>query len=127
MKVLLLTFVVLCSAMGSVVAQKKSTFMGDLVVGELAGKNEATREITIKYPGKEGTEIFSGILADDCKLKLEMSGGGDLMLSEIVQGTHIRVFYKNRSEKVSGQEKKINKISRLEVLGKIGISEYVKS
>ena len=117
MKVLLLTIVVLCSAMGSVVAQKKSTFMGDLVVGELAGKNEATREIAIKYPGKEGAEIFSGILADDCKLKLEMSGGGDLMLSEIMQGTHIRVFYKNRSEKVSGQEKKINKISRLEVLG----------
>ena len=30
---------------------------------------------------------------------------------------HIRVFYKTRGEKVSGQEKKINKISRLEVLG----------
>jgi hypothetical protein len=30
---------------------------------------------------------------------------------------YIRVFYKTRSEKVSGQEKKINKISRLEVLG----------
>ena len=117
MKALLLTIVVLCSAMGSVVAQKKSTWLGDLMVGELAGKDEATREIIIKYPGKQGTEIFSGILADDSKLKLGMSGGRDLTLSEIALGMHIRVFYKTRSEKVSGQEKKINKISRLEVLG----------
>ena len=117
MRALLLTILVLCGAMGSVVGQKKSTLLGDLVVGELAGKDEATREITIKYPGKEGTESFSGIVADDAKLKLGMSGGRDLMLSEIAPGMHIRVFYKTRSEKVSGQEKKINKISRLEVLG----------
>jgi hypothetical protein len=117
MKALLLTIVVLCSAMGPVVAQKKSTLFGDIVIGELAGKDEATREITIKYPGKEGTEIFSGTLTDDSKLKSGMSGGRDLMLSEIALGMHIRVFYKTRSEKVSGQEKKINKISRLEVLG----------
>ena len=117
MKALLLAVVVLCGAMGSVVAQKKSTWLGDLVIGELAGKDEATREITIKYPGKEGTEIFSGTLADDSKLKSGMSRGRDLMLSEIALGMHIRVFYKTRSEKVSGQEKKINKISRLEVLG----------
>jgi len=117
MKALLLTIVVLCSAMGSVVAQKKSTFLGDIVIGELAGKDEATREITIKYPGKQGTEIFSGTVADDSKLNLGMSRGRDLILSEIALGMHIRVFYKTRSEKVGGQEKKINKISRLEVLG----------
>jgi hypothetical protein len=103
--------------MGSVVAQKKSTWLGDLMVGELAGKDEATREISIKYPGKQGTEIFSGILADDSRIKLGMSRGRDLMLSEIAPGMYIRVFYKARSEKISGQEKKINKISRLEVLG----------
>ena len=70
MKVLLLTIVVLCGAIGSVVAQKKSTFMGDIVIGELTARDEATREITLKYPGKEGTEIFSGILVDDYKLKM---------------------------------------------------------
>jgi hypothetical protein len=31
---------------------------------------------------------------------------------------HIRVFYKSINEKVSGQEKKINKISRIDYLGK---------
>ena len=115
MKALLLTAIIL-AAIGSNVAQKKSTFMGDIVVGELTGKDEATREITIKYPGKEGPEIFSGILADDYKLKTQ--DGRVWQLSEIVPGMHIRVFYKAAHEKVSGQEKKINKISRIDYLGK---------
>jgi hypothetical protein len=117
MKALLLTVVVLCGAIGSVVAQKKSTVAGDLVIGELTGRDEATREITVKYPGKEGTEIFSGILVDDYKLKMADDNRRDLMLSELVPGLHVRVFYKTHREKVNGQEKKINKISRLELLG----------
>ena len=51
-KALLLTVVIL-GAIGSSVAQKKSTLMGDIVIGELAARDEATREVTIKYPGKE--------------------------------------------------------------------------
>jgi hypothetical protein len=117
MKALSLTFLVLCGAVGFVVAQKKSTFVGDLVIGELTGKDEATREITIKYPAIEGTEIFTGILADDSRLKMGERGVRDLMLSEILPGMYIRVFYKTRRETVSGQEKRINKITRLEVLG----------
>src|SRR5829696_771788 len=103
MKALLLTLIVLCGAIGSVLAQKRSTFVGDLVIGELTGKDEATREITIKYRGKEGTEIFTGILADDSKLKMGERGIRNLMLSEILPGMHIRVFYKIRREKVSGE------------------------
>ena len=118
MKALLLTAVVLCAAMSSVVAQKKSTVMGDIVIGELTDKDEATREITVKYPGKEGPEIFSGLLVDDSKLRMGEGGLLELQLSEIVPGLHIRVFYKSGEEKVSGQKRKINKISRLEVLGK---------
>src|SRR5215217_8344685 len=117
MKGLLLIIVILCGAMGSVVAQKRKTIIGDFVVGELTGKDEATREITIKYPGKEGPEIFSGILADDYKLKMAEGSFRVLSLSDIVAGLYIRVFYKTRNEKVNGQEKKINKISHLEVLG----------
>jgi hypothetical protein len=121
MKALLLTALILAAAMGPTMAQKKSTLMGDIVIGELTGKDEATREITIKYPGKEGPEIFSGILADDYKLKSE--DGRVWQLSEIVPGMHIRVFYKAGHEKVSGQEKKINKISRIDYLGK---DEYAR-
>jgi hypothetical protein len=108
MKALLLTAIILGGAIGSSVAQKKSTFMGEIVVGELTGRDEATREITVKYPGKEGPEIFSGILVDGYKLKMNDSRS-DLKLSEIVPGMYIRLFYKTA--------KKINKISKIEVLG----------
>jgi hypothetical protein len=70
MKALLLTVVILAGAMGSRVAQKKSTLMGDIVIGELTARDEVTREVTIKYPGKEGPEIFSGILVDGYKVKM---------------------------------------------------------
>ena len=121
MKALLLTALILGGAIMSTVAQKKSTLFGDIVIGELTGKDEATREITIKYPGKEGPEIFRGILADDYKLKSQ--DGRVWHLSEIVPGMHIRVFYKTGHEKVSGQEKKINKVSRIDYLGK---DEYAR-
>ncbi|HEU4836269.1 MAG TPA: hypothetical protein VFS90_17695 [Pyrinomonadaceae bacterium] len=118
MKALLLTAVVLGAAISPVVAQKKSTFMGDIVIGELAGRDDATREITIKYPGKEGPEIFSGILADNYRLRREDGRPIGLTLNEILPGMHIRVFYKKDHEKVSGQEKQVNKIVRLDFLGK---------
>jgi hypothetical protein len=44
--------------------------MGDIVIGELTARDEVTREVTIKYPGKEGPEIFSGILVDGYKVKM---------------------------------------------------------
>ena len=47
MRALLLTVVILFGAIGSVVAQKKNTLIGDLVIGELTGIDEATREITL--------------------------------------------------------------------------------
>jgi len=110
MKALLLAAVILGVGMSSIVAQKKSTLMGDIVVGELTGRDEASREITVKYPGKEGTEIFYGILAEGYKLKMEDGNRRDLKLSEIVPGLHIRVFYK-------ADRQKVNKISRIDVLG----------
>jgi len=116
MKALLLTALILGGAILSAVAQKKSTLMGNIVIGELIGRDDATREITIKYPGKEGPEIFSGILAADYRFKSE--DGRVWQLTEIVPGMHIRVFYKSSNEKVSGQDKKVNKISRIDYLGK---------
>jgi len=110
-KEILLLAVMVVGLVTPVAAQKKSTFMGDIVIGELAERDEVTREITIKYPGKEGTtEIFSGILADDFRLRREDGRPGNVELNEILPGMHIRVFYKS--------EKKVNKIHRLDFLGK---------
>lgn len=117
MKTFLLAVVVLCGAIVPVTAQKRDTLMGDIVIGELTGKDEATREITIKYPGKQGAEIFSGILVDGYKLRTAEGTPLELKLNEIVPGMYIRVFYKSGDEKVGGHKKKINKISRLDVLG----------
>lgn len=117
MKALLLTMVVLCGATVSVVAQKKSTLMGDIVIGEVTKKDEATREIALEYPGKEGTEIFSGFLVDGYKLRMAEGSLRELNLSELVPGMYIRMFYKTGNMKISGQEKKINKITKIEVLG----------
>ena len=117
MKALLLAAVILGAALSPVVAQKKSTFLGDIVVGQLTGKDETTREITIKYPGEKGPEIFIGILVDGYKIRMENDSRRDLKLNEIIPGMHIRVVYKSGREKINGQETKINKISRLEVLG----------
>ena len=116
MKLLLLTAVILGGVIMPAMGQKKSTLFGDIVIGELTGRNEATREITIKYPGKEGPEIFSGILADDYRFR--SVDGRVWQLSEITPGMHIRVFYKSIDEKVSGQKTKVNKISRLDYLGR---------
>jgi hypothetical protein len=93
MKVLLLMVVLLGVLISTGVAQKKSTIMGDIVIGELTGMDEATHEITIKYPGKEGTEIFSGILVDGYKLRREDGRPGNVEFNEILPGMHIRVFY----------------------------------
>lgn len=123
MRALLLAAMILGVAIGPIAAQKKSTIMGDIVIGELTGRDEATREITLKYPGNDGPEIFSGILVDGYKLKTADGGPSDLKLNEIVPGTRIRVFYKTGHEKVNGQEKKINKVSRIDFLGK---DEYVR-
>lgn len=82
--------------------------MGDLVIGELTAKDEATGGITVKYLGKNGPEIFSGILAEGYKLRIAEGGTRSLNLSDFALGSHIRVFYKGG---------KINKISRMEFLG----------
>jgi hypothetical protein len=110
MKAMLITAMILWVAPGSVVAQKKSTLMGDIVIGQLTGMNAATREITIKYPGKQGPEIFTGTLADSYKLKTGDNIPQDLKLSEVTPGMQLRLFYKT--------EKEINRIVRVDILGK---------
>jgi len=104
----LITAIILCGLAGSVVAQKKKMFLGTMVIGEVVGTVQDTREITIKYPGKEGTETFIGILADTYKLNI----------NEITPGARVKVIYKTKQENVGGQKKDINSIFQLDFLGK---------
>ena len=119
MKASLLTAVmVLCSLTVFVVAQKKSTIAGDIVIGEVNAIDDATREITIKYPGKQGTEIFTGNLSSGYKVKMLDGKAREIKVSEIPPGAWVRVFYKSGDETISGSRKKVNKVSRIDVLGK---------
>lgn len=103
----LITAVILCALAGSVVAQKKKMFLGTMVIGEVVGTVQDTREITIKYPGKEGTETFVGMLADTYKLNI----------NEITPGVRVKVIYKTKHENVGGQKKNINSIFQVDFLG----------
>lgn len=118
MKRMLLTAVILCGLIVSVVAQKRNSLIGDFVIGEVASADAATREITIKYPGKEGMEVFSGVLASDDTLKIR-----GISVREITPGIQVRVLYKSEDEKINGQKKKINRILILNFLGK---DEFVR-
>jgi hypothetical protein len=113
----LLKVVILCGLIGSVAAQKKETFYGKFVIGEVTGANESTREITIKYPGEAGPEVFSGFLIDGYRLKLKDGNQRELKINEITPGIRVRAFFKNDKEYVSGQKKKIYRIVRFEFLG----------
>ena len=115
--------VILCNLTGYIVAQKKTTLLGDLVIGEVVKADETAREITIKYSGKEGTEIFDGILAEGYKLRMEDGSVGKWQLSDLTPGMRVRVFYKTDQQKVSGQKRKVHRIVRLDFLGK---DEYVR-
>lgn len=117
MKTLLLLTVVLFGLSGSVSAQMKKTILGELVVGEVTGANEATREITLKYPGTAGPEVFSGFLIDGYKIRLKDGSKRELKINEITPGMRVRAFYKSDKQYVGGQKKKIYKIVRFEYLG----------
>ena len=117
MKTLLLLAVVLCGLSGSVAAQMKKTIVGEFVIGEVTAANETTREITIKYPGKTGPEIFGGFLVEGYKLRLKDGSQRELMMNEITPGIRVRAFYKNDKEYVGGQKIKIYRIVRFEFLG----------
>ena len=123
MKTLLLTIVLLFGLIGSVAGQKKKTILGDLVIGEVTETNEATREITITYPGKEGPEVFTGMLTEGYEVKLKDGSRRELKINEITPGIRVRAFYKSGHVNISGQKKKINRIVRFEFLGK---DEFVR-
>jgi len=106
-----------------VYAQKRTTPFGDTWTGEVVATNEVTREITIRYPDKNKTETFAGILEEGYKVRMKDSSQRELKVSVITPGTRIRVSYKKKQEDVGGRKVKVNKIYRVEFLG---IDEYTR-
>lgn len=98
-------------------SQKGSTLWGDVFTGQVVTTNEASREITLQYAGKDKTETFVGALKEDYQIKMEDGTAHELKVSELKPGTRVRVYYKRTSKEVSGQKRTTNVISRIEFPG----------
>src|SRR5215467_1801823 len=104
MKKLLLCLALLCALTSYAFAQKTKTFLGDMVVGEVVSSDQATREITIKYPGENGPESFSGFLVEGYKQKLSDGSQREFLMSYLTPGMRVRLLYKNAEQNVGGQK-----------------------
>ena len=98
-------------------AQKRSTILGDAFTGEVIATDD-TREITIRFEGQGKTETFTGALVAGYQVKMKDGSAHELNVSEIPSGTRIRVLYKTKEQDMGGKKVKINKISRIDFLGK---------
>lgn len=99
-------------------AQKRSTILGDAFTGEVVATDHNTREITIKYDDNGKTQTFTGTLIDGYQVKMKDGSSRELNLSDILLGMRIRVFYKTKEQDTGGKKVKINRISRIDFLGK---------
>ena len=99
-------------------AQKRSTILGDLFTGEVVATDDNTREITIKFEQEGKTETFTGTLVAGYQVKMKDGSPHELKVSEIPSGTRIRVFYKTKEQDMGGKKVKINRISRIDFMGK---------
>jgi hypothetical protein len=99
-------------------SQKGSTIWGDIFTGNVIATDEAKREITLQYIGKEGTETFVGALTEGYQVKMKDGSARDLKVSELPPGIRIRAYYKKISKEVRGQTVKGHLITRIEFLGR---------
>jgi hypothetical protein len=108
--------IMLCSLQAF--AQKGTTPFGDTFAGHVVKTDDASREITLEYAGKDGTETFVGTLKEGYQLKLKDGSTRELKVSELTHGTRIRVTYKKISKAVSGKKVTTNVISGVQFLGR---------
>lgn len=99
-------------------AQKKTTILGDAWTGEVVAADDSSREITIKYEQKGKTETFTGVLVEGYKVDLRKGGSRELNFSAIPVGERVRVFSKTKEQDMGGRKVKINRIWRIDFLGK---------
>lgn len=114
----LVTLIAILACSVQAFSQKGSTIWGDIFTGQVVKTDEASREITLEYSGKDGTETFVATLKEGYQVKMKDGSAYELKLSKLTPGTRIRVYYKKISKEVSGQKVKTNLITRIEFLGR---------
>jgi hypothetical protein len=116
-KALVIVMVVMLCALQAF-SQKGSTIWGEMFTGLVIKTDDVAREITLQSTGQDGTETFVGVLKDGYQKKLKDGSKREVKISEIRQGTRIRVYYKKISKEVNGQKVKTNLITNVVFLGR---------
>jgi hypothetical protein len=91
-------------------------YSGDTWSGEVTSTNDETREITLTYTKGTKTETFTGMLQEGYKVKLKDGTPHELKPSEISKGTHVMVFYRQKTGKDGDKKIKYYEIFRLQTL-----------
>jgi hypothetical protein len=99
------------------------TILGDAWTGKVISTSDATREITLRHPDDNKTEIFVGILEEGYKVKMKDGSLRELKVSEMTPGMRVRVFYKTKQQDFGGRKMKIHSIHRVDFLGR---DEYTR-
>ncbi len=127
MKRILIASIITLIFFNLTLAQKRTTILGDAWTGEVVATDADSREITIKYMEKGKTETFTGLLAEGYQVKMKDGSSHDLKVSEIPIGTRVRVFSRTKEQGIGGRKVKINRISRIDFLGKDEFSRLRES
>ena len=88
-------------------------FNGDTWTGNIVATDDGTREMTLVYNGKDGTETFVGVLQSGYKIKLKDGTQLDVKPSMFRTGTHVTVYY---MPKLHGLRKKYYEIFNIVTL-----------
>jgi hypothetical protein len=124
---LVLTLIVFCFANAQ--AQKGTAesdyypmgYNGDTWTGEVTATDDDKREITLSYKKKDKEETFVGVLEEGYAVKMKDGSIHNLKVSEIPNGTKIKVYYMTKTRKdASGAKIKFNQIIKIRFLPKEG-------
>jgi len=86
-------------------------YSGDTWTGTVTATNDATREITLTYAGKDKAQTFVGVLRQGYKLNMKDGSQHELKVSELEPGMRIKVYYVTKKEKSeSGMKIEVHEI-----------------
>jgi hypothetical protein len=88
-------------------------YNGDTWTGVVSATNDETREITLTYMKRDKIQTFVGVLEVGYKVKSNDGTPHELKVSEIPQGTRLKVYYMERDRKIEGRKVKFHEIFRL--------------
>jgi len=88
-------------------------FSGDTWTGIVSATRDETREFTLTYTKGDKTQTFTGVLIEGYKVTSKDGGPHELKVSEIPQGTRLKVYYMARDRKIEGRKVKFYEVFKI--------------